>query len=285
MSIAMSRLAGVPTDYALIRRPADSPSGLACWLALPPVISKTAPPIVAVHGIRRRAREQAELLARRAFAAGRPVIAPVFDADRWPRYQQVVRRGRADLALLSLLDALRREGIWRTRQVELSGFSGGAQFAHRFTLLHSALVTRLTTTAAGWYTFPDRSPFPYGLAPRLDRTDPWAACDAEALARFLRLPIQVCVGADDNVRDANTRRGREIDAQQGRTRLQRATRWAKALEHAALELGIQPRVTFIALSACGHSFRQCVERGGLDRIVVPDAAGPSTPLTDIRWAS
>ena len=56
MYSAMARLAGWAPGYALIRRPADSPSDLACWLALPPVVSKTAPPIVAVHGIRRRAR-------------------------------------------------------------------------------------------------------------------------------------------------------------------------------------------------------------------------------------
>ena len=285
MYSAMARLADSAPDYALTRRPADSPSGLACWLALPPAVSKTAPPIVAVHGIRRRAREQAKLFARRAVAAGRPVIAPVFDADRWPRYQLAVRRGRADLALLSLLDTLRRDGIWRTPQIELFGFSGGAQFAHRFALLNPALVTRLTTAAAGWYTFPDRSAFPYGLVPRPNRPDPWAACDEKALTRFLHLPIQVCVGADDNLRDANTRSGLEIDSQQGRTRLQRAIRWARALRNVAQERGIEPRVTFFALSACGHDFRQCVERGGLDRIVVPDAADRRLPLTDLRGVS
>ncbi len=255
---------------AIMFRPAHETNGLAYWLALPHRIADDKPPLVAVHGIRRNARQQTELFAQRANALGRPVIAPLFDRQLWPRYQQTVRRGRADRALIALMQGLRNEGVWQTTQFELFGFSGGAQFAHRFAMLHPQMVTRLTVASAGWYTFPDTAPFPYGLSARSDRPDPWSAVDEPTIARFLAIPTQVCVGADDNLRDDNLRRGDRVDAQQGEHRLIRGIKWTRALQQAAVARGMLSRASFIALSACGHDFRQCVLRGGLDRIVIPD---------------
>ena len=269
LAIALSLESDVPN--ADIRfRPADKANGLACWLAIPDRMVTDQPPLVAVHGIRRNARQQAELFAQRANALGRPVIAPLFDRQSWPRYQQTIRRGRADLALISLIDGLRDEGVVQADRFELFGFSGGAQFAHRFAMMHPHLVERLTVASAGWYTFPDAQRFPYGLSARSDPPDPWSNVTEERFQRFLTIPTQVCVGADDTVRDDNLRSDDQIDAQQGENRLVRGIRWTQALKEAALERNLAPSASFFALSACSHDFRQCVVNGGLDRIVVPD---------------
>ena len=261
--------------YTLVCRPSRTPAELASWIVLPNGMAPNATPIIAVHGIRRRARQQAALLAARAARVGRPILAPIFETHRWPRYQQAVRRGRADLALLSLLVDLESEGVMQTQTFDLCGYSGGAQFAHRFAMLHPDRVERLTLAAAGWYTFPDRATFPYGLtpAPALadGAPDPWTSVTDRHLDTFLQLPIQVCVGADDTERDARTRTGDAIDAQQGPHRLARAIRWSEGVREAAHARGIKARVSFIALSGCGHDFQQCVIRGGLDRVIIPDA--------------
>lgn len=256
--------------FTLVYRPGKGRRALACWLAMPPRLSADAPPLVTIHGVQRCARDQARLFAARAAALGRPVIAPLFDAREWPRYQQVVRKGRADLALLALMAELRIAGIWRTRTFALTGYSGGAQFAHRFAMLYPHLVERLTVTSAGWYTFPDDATFPYGLATRPGRRDDWGPRVAAGLDRFLRLPIQICVGANDKVPDSKTRSGPEIDRQQGQDRLTRANRWAEALREAAGARAIAAQVDFAVLPDCGHHFRACVKRGGLDRFVVPN---------------
>lgn len=257
--------------FTLHRQFATRPGALDCWLALPSDISTDAPPLIAIHGIRRGALTQAETFAERATMAGRPVIAPLFDTHGWNRYQQVVRGGRADLALLDLMAELREAGIWRTPTFELAGYSGGAQFAHRFAMLHPNLVARLTVVSSGWYTFPDDAAFPYGLARRPGNKDDWGPRLASRLDQFLRLPIQVCVGAEDNVADPNTRGGPAIERQQGKDRLTRATRWYEALRDAAIARGIDPRVALTVLPHCGHDFRECVHRGGLDRLLLPDA--------------
>ena len=265
------------SNVTLLHRPAKGRGALGCWLALPHEISADAPPLVAIHGIRRRAQVQAELFGARATALGRPVIAPLFDERSWRRYQQVVRNKRADLALLALMMELRLADIWRTRTFELVGYSGGGQFVHRFAMLYPQLIARLTVVSAGWFTFPDDAAFPYGLAARPGRSDDWGPRLAAGLNRFLRLPIQVCVGAHDNVSDAHTRSTPEIDRQQGPDRMARAKRWVSALREAAVARGIDPCVSFEVLPNSGHDFHDCVRQGGLDRLVLPDAEERATP--------
>jgi len=263
----------------LLFRPAKGKDALACWLALPSNMSPDASPIVAVHGIRRGAKQQAEALAPRAAALGRPVIAPLFDKVNWPKYQQVVRGKRADLALLELMSELRLAGIWRTRTFELCGYSGGAQFAHRFAMLYPQLVTRLAVASAGWYTFPDDAAFPYGLKERPGKPRDWGIRFAAGLEQFLRIPVQVCVGEEDCVSDINTRHGVNIDRQQGEDRLTRAKRWTEAFRQAASDRGLTPRIMLSVLPNCGHGFQDCVQYGGLDQLILPSGVEPAQEQT------
>ena len=265
----------------LTYRPARGKGALACWLAIPSNTPADASPIVAVHGIRRGAKQQAEALAPRAAALGRPVIAPLFDKVNWPKYQQVVRGKRADLALLELMAELRLAGIWQTRSFELCGYSGGAQFAHRFAMLYPQLVRRLTVASAGWYTFPDNAEFPYGLRARPGKTGDWGPRFAAGLDQFLQIPVQVCVGEEDCVSDDNTRSGTEIDQQQGIDRVTRATRWSAAFKEAAELRGLTPRITLSVLPNCGHDFQDCVQYGGLDDVILP--GGGESARADVRF--
>jgi pimeloyl-ACP methyl ester carboxylesterase len=262
--------------FSLQHRAAKGPGALDCWLALPTGIADGATPLVAIHGIRRGAREQAERLGVRAASQGRPVIAPLFDQQAWPRYQRVVHGGRADLALLALMRELRLCGIWQTPTFELSGFSGGAQFAHRFAMLYPQLVSRLTTVSAGWYTFPDTAAYPRGLATRPGRRNDWGPRLAAGLDRFLQMPIRVGIGERDCVPDRNTRSGEAIDAHQGRDRMTRALRWVDALQKAATARGVTADIDFHLLPGCGHDFGECVRIGRLDRLILPDVAPHAT---------
>lgn len=257
-------------ESALIHRPARGRLGLPCWLVLPSRTAPDAVPLIAIHGIQRGAYEKASLLRERAETLGRPLIAPLFDRQTWPHYQQLVRKGRADLALLALLEELRMEGIWQTTQFDLFGHSGGAQFSHRFAMLYPHLVRRLIVGAAGWYTFPDAAEFPLGLAARQDRRDDWGPKMEAGLNSFLRLPIQVYVGEHDCKPDENTRSGPAIDRQQGLDRLTRARRWSQAVRDAAEARGLRPDIDLQVLRGCTHLFSDCVARGELTDLVLPE---------------
>jgi pimeloyl-ACP methyl ester carboxylesterase len=142
----------------------------------------------------------------------------------------------------------------------LFGFSGGAQFAHRFAMLHPDCVAALVIASAGWYTFPVAGdPFPYGLS--TGTTDGQRA--AANLARFLQIPTLTLVGERDTRRDPGLRKEPRVDDRQGLNRIERAERWTTTLRAAAAEMGVAAEREFVTIPNCGHSFDHCVEHGGL----------------------
>lgn len=213
-----------------------------------------APVLVSVHGISRNAAEHA---LRQGAAAGRhayTIVAPLFEADTWRGYQRLAAGAagvRADAGMLALLDTLAGQGL-PTERVHLFGFSGGAQFAHRFALLHPHRVATLSLAAAGWYTLPDRQlAWPLGLGDRP------ASLDDADLEAALQIPTLVLVGTADTGRDASVRQSHVVDRLQGLTRLERGQRWAAAMRAAARDRGLAPAVTFSVMHGGTHDFAQC----------------------------
>lgn len=262
------RLADTP--WRLSAHPSPMYGFPGYWLVTPAQADPTAPPLVAVHGILRDARGQARRFANAAAAAGRTVIAPLFDPRDFPGYQQVIMRSRADIAMLDLMDYLRRTGIIHGRRFDLFGYSGGAQFAHRFAMLHPNWIGRLSIASAGWFTFPDQTPYPCGLGKPERPSRAWSPYVGAGLTDFLRLPIRVCVGELDNSPDEHTRSAPAIDRQQGLDRLSRARNWTAALIRKSAALGLSADIRLHELPGCGHDFGDCVEKGGLADIVFRD---------------
>ncbi len=225
----------------VIRRPARGRAG--------------APPLVAVHGISRNADEHLDAFAGAAERAGATLVVPHFDADR--RGYQVLRSRDgatcADRDLVEMLDTL------GAPRADLIGFSGGAQFAHRFALVRPERVARVVAVSAGWYTFPDpRRRFPHGL--RASRRHAELVPD---LAAFLALPLLLVVGALDTGRDAALRTDAHTEAVQGANRVVRAERFRAALLRAAAAAEVRADVRRVILPGVGHSFADAVARGGL----------------------
>lgn len=235
--------------------------GVPYYLYVPSRIDPAARPLVAVHGISRGAEEHLEAFAPWAERSGRILIAPLFSKEQCKRYQQVVvDRCQADRALFAVLREVSAATGVDVGRVDLFGFSGGAQFAHRFALLHPERVALLAISSAGWYTLPDSvQAYPYALAPAPGNAQRFRP----KLTAFLKIPTLVLVGEHDTERDAALRKKGRIDERQGLTRVERAARWSQALRAAAERAGIAARIRFRTLPGCGHSFEDCVENGGL----------------------
>lgn len=216
------------------------------------------PPLVLVHGISRNAAEMVLRFAPLARRHGVPLVAPLFTAEGFGKYQQLVDRRsgvRADRALLDILeDASSRWGI-DTGRFSLFGFSGGAQFVHRFTFFHPERVLACIPVSAGWYTFPDPElAWPLGLA-----ASPLGPVDPAALGA---VPFQVIVGSRDRNDDESLRRNPELDRLQGTHRLQRARRWFRAMRKS----GLHPASSLTELARTRHDFGQA-DRNGLTDLV------------------
>jgi poly(3-hydroxybutyrate) depolymerase len=242
---------------------------------VPPRAGRGAPILVTVHGISRNVDEHANLFAPYAEAHGVVLVAPLFTSARNPGYQRLSETSdgmRADLVLDSVVDEVAAATGADGRRFHLFGFSGGAQFAHRYTLAHPERVISAAIGAAGWYTFPDdRTPYPYGLGPSAER--PHVRFDA---GRFLRVPITVFVGIDDTTRGENLRRNPQVDRQQGTTRLERARRWVGAMNRAARRRGLPPPASCHEVAGIEHSFRQFMKQGDLGDRVFAALFGPSS---------
>lgn len=255
--------AAMPAAFRLFRHNSPSGDGLACWVALPEHIDPSASPLVAVHGIHRDARTQAMVFGLQSVELGRVVIAPVFRYRHWQGYQQVYGKRRADLGLLALLDQLSASLRIDVSRFDLFGYSGGAQFAHRFALAYPHRIRELHLLAAGWYSFPDAEPYPYGLGPPVSPVPGYSPLLKASLGHFLSLPIRVYVGEHDNDIDEHVRSSAALDRQQGPNRLVRGQRWVAALREVAQARGLDPDIDFHVLRDCGHDFKTCAGRGGL----------------------
>lgn len=227
----------------------DAP-GCHYYAVIPDSLREDAVPLVVVHGISRNATELALRFGELAQAESTPVIAPLFERATFGRYQQVRDPAGAmpcDKALSEILADAARRFCFSAAKFDLFGFSGGAQFAHRHTLLHPAQVRHCIAVAAGWYTMPDpATSWPLGLADAPRQID-WKAL---AQTRF-----DIIVGALDRQQDKALRRSPEIDAVQGTHRLQRARRWHRAMRKA----GIPGSLTTIP--DLSHAFGDAVHLG------------------------
>ncbi|MDR2213232.1 MAG: hypothetical protein LBE21_06375 [Pseudomonadales bacterium] len=218
--------------------------------------------LVAVHGVQSKASTVVQHFASVAERSGFVVMAPDFSTPRFKGYQRLEGAEGADQAALALdlgaRDIAERLGL-EPGSFNLFGFSGGAQFAHRYAMTRPGRINQLIVASAGWYTECDlQSPFPGGLQ---------GVADQAALRAFLSLPIQVAVGEQDTQRDSQLRKTTEIDTRQGRNRLQRARFWAEHLRQSAASLNMDHQVAFTRLPRTGHRLREAIERGGLAELV------------------
>lgn len=228
---------------------------------VPRSVARGAPVFISVHGFSRNASEHARNFAPFCEALGVVLLVPVFARHSYEDYQRLGRRGRgkrADIALNQCLQEVRLLTGADVYQIYLFGYSGGAQFAHRYLMAHPHRVTRAVIAAAGWYTFPDHQRrFPHGigltcLLPGVDFNP----------TRFLHVPVHVIVGAND-VGSANLRGTESTNEQQGKTRVDRARNWVAAMQAAAKKHGINPTVSFTEVPEMDHSFTRFCERSEL----------------------
>src|SRR5262249_10288121 len=147
----------LPVGKVVRRARHDDPSQ-EYFVYIPHSAGVGAPALVAVHGISRHARELGKLFAASCEKDWVGLGAPPFSKRASADYQRLGRTGRgprADLALHSILEEVAWLTGASTARFYLFGFSGGAQFAHRYLMAHPHRVAGAVIASAGWYTYPD----------------------------------------------------------------------------------------------------------------------------------
>ncbi|MBV1786826.1 alpha/beta hydrolase [Marinobacterium sp. D7] len=232
---------------------------LKCLIYRPNVEQRPDRLLVAVHGISRNYRSQAAAFRSMADRLGVCLIAPLFDTEHFPNYQRLAAKPgqrRADQAFSMLLL------VWQTARslpelkIHLFGYSGGAQFAHRYACLYPERIATLSACSAGWYTLPSPEiPYPYGLKnwPR------WLS--TPRADEFIRLPVLGLVGELDCQRDASLRKSARLDRCQGGNRIERIEAWIAHINRRRSELGITSQALLQLMPGLGHDFDACAQSG------------------------
>lgn len=235
------------------------------FVYVPTTATAESPLLVAIHGIERMALQHAVRFSALAERHGAIVVAPLFSKTRTPRYQRLERGPSGDCPTTAFeltIDHVQRAIGLSPAPLRLFGYSGGAQFAMRYTMVGALPVARLVLAAPGWFTMPDtQQAFPYGLgdAPVLEGR-------AVDFSRLLSIPVMLVVGDEDTRRDKSLNRSARVDAFQGKTRLERAYRWYDAASSACATQGLPHRMQLKLLSGAGHDFNDNMQAHGLGDI-------------------
>lgn len=215
--------------------------------------------LVLVHGQNRDVDSLVAAFSPSAERLGLDLIAPEFTSTRHRGYQRLSTSDPSRSAVNVLDEVLFDAGVRVNERVLLFGFSGGAQFAHRYAIARPGRILALSIAAAGWYTFPTpNQPFPYGVA-----RGSVPVSDGDLLSGLLTFPVQVLVGERDTNRDASLRSSRRVDRQQGPNRVSRALAWVEAMRRLAPDVG-PPELQI--LPGAGHRFGKCVRAGMIESV-------------------
>jgi len=157
------------------------------------------PVVVAIHGTGRDVHDLREGLVALADNRQCVVVVPLFpggidhpnDLDNYKfiDFEEI----RFDLVLISMLDEVAERFGAAVGKVFLHGFSGGAQFVHRFAYLHPERLAALSIGAPGRTTLLDQAAlWPDGTADTVERFG--IEVDLSALKE---VPAQIVVGSAD----------------------------------------------------------------------------------------
>ncbi|MGD2129781.1 MAG: hypothetical protein PVJ33_10745 [Lysobacterales bacterium] len=216
------------------------------YASRPVHLASDRPVVFVMHGMKRNAREYRDQWHQLAVDDDFLLVVPEFDERQFPGSAAYNLGGVFDaggdrrnpkqwsFALIEpLFDDVRKRFSMTTSHYALYGQSAGAQFVERFLLyVPGARVSRAVAANAGWYTMPEfDQAWPYGL----ERS----GVSEQALARMLQFPLTVLLGEADpeDTEDPRLRKTPEA-LLQGKSRLERGSRFFEAGRQAAERLGI-----------------------------------------------
>ena len=251
----------MPKGKILIRHLSNDENQIY-YLYIPLSSRSNVPVFISVHGIQRRAKEHVRHFAPFAERYGCLIIAPYFPEKRFNGYQYLGINGKGERADW-ILDNIIAEVVTLTgansNKLYMFGYSGGAQFVSRYSMLYPDRVARIALAAPGWYTFPDPlTDYPLGIK----RIQGHMELHLD-LMKILSVPTSVLVGEKDILRDKHLRKSGNIDQQQGINRLERGKRWAKVMLASARANNLKTPYEFRMLPDSGHSFMECMQNGAM----------------------
>ncbi|KAI5366537.1 putative alpha/Beta hydrolase [Septoria linicola] len=228
--------------------------------------SNRLPLVVNVHSTRRDAITCRDSLIDFADKHGVAVLAPLFpagldspfDLDSYKNLRSETLQ--SDLRLLDMLNEVGH--IWpgtSTDPIILCGFSGGAQFVHRFTYLNPERISAVAIAAPGQVTKLNSEPWPKGIG-NASAVFPGEEIDIAAIAKIE--DTLLLVGEDDVFSEGQVdllqwmaARKAKLEGETVHEKLGRTSRVQsiKSLQHNWQKNGIEAELEIVP--GVGHSYQ------------------------------
>ena len=224
----------------------------------PAYITQNTEVIFIIHGNSRNADDYLEVWSELAENHNVFLIAPEFNRSNFPSYNTLMMstsdgriRKNKDLYLHNSIDLIFDYFVekfeLKAQKYSIYGHSGGSQFVHRYLLMsNNPKVDKAVAANAGWYTFLNGAPFPYGIK------NPPTELTSDHIRRFLTTEINILIGSRDVEIDSSVNQSDGANAQ-GSNRLHRAINFYQLTESVVSDNNLEFNWKFKVIEGVAHS--------------------------------
>ena len=224
---------------------------------LPKEINQNTKVIFIIHGNSRDVERYINLWLEPSKDKNVILVAPHFTRSNYSNFGtlQITRSSGKILknqsnnlknSLSSFFTYFKNKYDLQTSTYSIFGFSAGSQFTHRYLLFSDDIqVDRVVLGSAGWYTFLNNEPYPYGM-----RNMP---IERERYEWYLSREVLFILGAKDNDPNHESLNNSKGAKQQGSNRFERGQNYFKNLVIFSEENEIAFRWRYKVIDDLDHS--------------------------------
>ena len=224
---------------------------------LPKEINQNTKVIFIIHGNSRDVERYINLWLEPSKDKNVILVAPHFTRSNYSNFGtlQIARSSGKILknqsnnlknSLSSFFTYFKNKYDLQTSTYSIFGFSAGSQFTHRYLLFSDDIqVDRVVLGSAGWYTFLNDEPYPYGMRDML--------IERERYEWYLSREVLFILGAKDNDPNHESLNNSKGAKQQGSNRFERGQNYFKNLVIFSEENEIAFRWRYKVIDDLDHS--------------------------------
>ena len=227
---------------------------------LPNSINDNTEILFIIHGASRNVERYLEAWLEDSKNKNVILVAPYFSKEAYQNYQtlQLAKSSGEILddsnykltnSISSFFTFFKSKYQLKTETYRIFGFSGGSQFVHRYMMYgKDTRVERAAIGSAGWYTFLNNEPFPFGT------TD--MPIDKERIDWFLSREVLFILGESDNDSNHSALNLNKGAKKQGKHRHERGQNYFNSLINYADLNQRAFRWRYRSVEGLGHNFEE-----------------------------
>ena len=227
------------------------------WYILPKNINKDTEILFIIHGASRDVERYLKASSDDAKDKNVILVAPFFSKEYFPNYQtlgmskssgKIINDTKSHLnnSISSFFTFFKSKYDLTSETYLIYGFSGGSQFVHRYLMYgEDTRVEKAAIGSAGWYTFLNNEPFPFGTKnmPIQRSRYEW----------FLSREVLFILGEDDDNPNHSSLNVHKKVMHQGNHRYERGKNYFNNLINFSEELQIPFRWRYLSVSGLDHN--------------------------------